>query len=125
MSSSNGETVSVFEERKDDIINAINASTTPYLLARNIGKITGMVPGVDFSYIFGIKPLVVVMGHGRDEIMQRVDPCTGEGVMNSKPITSEEIQQGREQFTREELALIEADLTYNNRSAFYSFIRLV
>ena len=45
--------------------------------------------------------------------------------MNSKPITSEEIQQGREQFTREELALIEADLTYNNRNAFYSFIRWV
>lgn len=125
MSSSNGETVSVFEERKDDIIDIINASTTPYLLARNISKITGMVPGVGFSYIFGIKPLVVVMGHDHDEIMQRVDPCTGEGVGESGPITSEEIQQGREQFTREELALIEADLTYNNRDAFYSFIRWV
>lgn len=123
MSSSHGDIVSVFEERKDDIINAINASTTPYSLARNISKITGMVPGKGFSYIFGIKPLVVVMGHGNDEIMQRVDPCTGESIMNGKPITSEEIQQGREQFTREELALIEAKLTYNSRNTFYSFMR--
>ena len=104
----------MFEERKDDIINAINASNasmTPYLLARNIAKITGMVPGVDFSYISGIKPLVVVVGRGR-----------GEGIMNSMPITSEEIRQGREQFTREEPALIEEELGHNSRNVFHSFI---
>ena len=101
----------MFEERKDDIINAINASMTPYLLARNIAKITGMVPGVDFSYISGIKPLVVVVGRGR-----------GEGIMNSMPITSEEIRQGREQFTREEPALIEEELGHNSRNVFHSFI---
>lgn len=112
--------ITISDEQKAMLHDAIDTYDTPYSLAQALSKL-GLKPTIDYSRFMGLAPIVILLGDGNDIFQQRVDPLTGTFIPTSRPITDKDIREGKQQFGSEELEYIDAILGNILSGTFYRY----